>query len=58
MTNTKLCYCQSARHARAAVAALVSAGIHARSDKSGYIFVNSADDRALSIANSAIKACR
>jgi hypothetical protein len=61
MTNTyktlsKLCYCQSARHARAAVRALESAGYAARADASGYVFVDNPTEAALEIANAAIKA--
>jgi hypothetical protein len=55
---TKLCYCQSMRHARAAVKALEAAGYAARTDKDGYIYADNASDTAWSIANAAIKAVR
>lgn len=60
MTNTtnnglsKLCYCQSIRHARAAVKALEAAGYAARTDASGNIFVDNPSDAAWSIAQGAI----
>jgi hypothetical protein len=59
MTNTplsKLCYCQSARHARAAVRALENAGYAARTDASGYVFVDNPTEAASGIASAAIKA--
>jgi rhodanese-related sulfurtransferase len=55
-TLSKLCYCQSARHARAAVRALETAGYAARTDSSGYVFVDSPTDAALAISRAAIKA--
>lgn len=54
---TKLCYCQSARHARAAVKALEAAGYAARTDASGYIFATGGD-AAFAVAQAAIKAVR
>lgn len=58
MGLSKLCYCQSARHARAAVRALERAGHAARTDASGYIFVDSPTESAHAIATRAIKGCR
>jgi hypothetical protein len=58
MSLHKLCYCQSTRHARVAVKALEAAGYAARTDPSGYIFVDRASDDAFNIANTAIKAAR
>ncbi len=52
----KLCYCQSARHARAAVRALEAAGYAARTDVSGYIFASVVSEASLAVANAAIKA--
>ena len=46
MTNgtlSKLCYCQSARHARATVKALEAAGFSARADADGNIFSTGGD---------------
>ncbi len=42
-TLTKLCYCQSARHARAVVKALEAAGYAARADRDGNIFATGGD---------------
>ncbi len=63
MTNTtkalsKLCYCQSNRHARAAVKALEAAGYAARADSDGNIFADNPSDAAYAIAAAAIKAVR
>ena len=55
---SKLCYCQSARHARAAVKALEAAGYAARTDPDGYVYVDNPTDMAFEIANAAIKATR
>lgn len=55
---SKLCYCQSSRHARAAVKALEEAGYAARTDRDGYIYVDSPSDVAHAVANAAIKAVR
>ena len=60
MTNTlsKLCFCQSGRHARAAVKALEGAGYAARTDPEGNVYVDNPTDAAFAIANAAIKAKR
>lgn len=42
-TLPKLCYCQSARHARATVKALEAAGFSARADAVGNIFSTGGD---------------
>lgn len=47
---SKLCYCQSARHARAVVKALLSAGFVAYSSREGQIYVDDPSDAALAIA--------
>lgn len=57
-TLSKLCYCQSIRHARAAVKALKVAGYAARTDASGYILVDRVCSAASEIASAAIKAVR
>lgn len=54
----KLGYCQSARHARAAVKALEAAGYAARTDATGYIYCDSVGENAHAVANAAIKALR
>ena len=53
-TLSKLCYCQSARHARAAVRALEQAGYAARTD-AGYIYADNSTDAAFEVAQAAIK---
>lgn len=54
----KLCYCASAKHARAAVRALEQAGYAARTDPTGYIYADSVTDAAHDVAADAIKKCR
>ena len=56
MTNkalSKLCYCQSIKHARAAVKALEAAGYTASTDASGYVYADSTSDAAFAIARNA-----
>lgn len=57
-TTAKLCYCQSIKHARAAVKALIAAGFEASTDRSGYIFSSDVSDRARAIADAAIRATK
>jgi rhodanese-related sulfurtransferase len=57
--KTKLCYCQSSKHARAAVKALQLAGYTASTDKTGYIYCDAYDTSVSStpqaIVDAAIK---
>ncbi len=54
-TLSRLCYCSSAKGARAAVKALEAAGYAARADADGRIYVDSPTDTAFSVANEAIR---
>lgn len=54
-TLLKLCYCQSARHSRAAVRALEHAGYAARTDITGYIYCYPVTESAQMIVDEAIK---
>ena len=58
MNLSKLCYCQSIKHARAAVKALQAAGYKAIAGKDGYVYTDRVCTAAADIVCAAIKAVR